>query len=77
MDRIEQFSIIAPDIGEIFRYMSIATALPLVVAVIYGEWEMILPMASVPVVLFLLGCFSPDPRRSARHPSPRLSWPSP
>ncbi|HOI13187.1 MAG TPA: TrkH family potassium uptake protein [Methanoculleus sp.] len=55
MDRIEQFSIIAPDIGNIFRYMSIATAVPLVVAVIYREWEMILPMVSVPVVLFLLG----------------------
>jgi trk system potassium uptake protein TrkH len=55
MDRIEQFSIIAPDIGNIFRFMSAATAVPLVVAVIYREWEMILPMVSVPVVLFLLG----------------------
>ncbi|ABN57861.1 MULTISPECIES: TrkH family potassium uptake protein [Methanoculleus] len=57
MDRIEQFSIIAADIGSIFKYMSIATALPLVVAVIYGEWDMILPMVSVPVVLFILGMF--------------------
>lgn len=57
MDRIEQFSIIAPDIGNIFRYMSAAAALPLIVAAIYSEWEMILPMASVPVVLFLLGTF--------------------
>jgi len=55
MDRIERFSIIAPDIGNIFRFMSAATALPLVVAVIYREWEMILPMISVPAVLFLLG----------------------
>ncbi|WP_292365740.1 MULTISPECIES: TrkH family potassium uptake protein [unclassified Methanoculleus] len=55
MDKIEQFSIIAPDIGNIFRFMSAATAVPLVVAVIYREWEMILPMVSVPVVLFLLG----------------------
>ncbi len=69
MDRIEQFSIIAPDIGEIFRYMSIATALPLVVAVIYGEWEMILPMASVPVVLFLLGMLlTRIPRREREAP---------
>lgn len=57
MDRIEQFSIIAPDIGNIFRYMSAAAALPLIVAAIYSEWEMVLPMASVPVVLFLLGTF--------------------
>ncbi len=56
MDRIEQFSIIAQDIGSIFRYMSVVTVLPLAVAVIYGgEWEMILPMASVPAVLAILG----------------------
>ncbi|MCK8518927.1 TrkH family potassium uptake protein [Methanoculleus sp. 7T] len=55
MDRFEQFSTIAPDIGNIFRYVSIGTAVPLVVAVIYREWEMILPMASVPVAFFLLG----------------------
>jgi len=55
MDRIERFSTIAPDIGNIFRYMSVATAAPLLVAVIYREWEMILPMLSVPVTLLLLG----------------------
>ncbi len=55
MDRIEWFSIIARDIGSIFRFVSVATAVPLVVAVIYREWDMILPMASVPTVLFLLG----------------------
>ncbi|HOI58955.1 MAG: TrkH family potassium uptake protein [Methanoculleus sp.] len=55
MDRIEQFSTIAPDIGNIFRYMSVATGVPLLVAVVYREWEMILPMLSVPVTLFLLG----------------------
>ncbi|MGB4757968.1 MAG: TrkH family potassium uptake protein [Candidatus Methanoculleus thermohydrogenotrophicum] len=55
MDRIEQFSTIAPDIGNIFRYISTVTAVPLLVALIYREWEMVLPMASVPVTLFLLG----------------------
>lgn len=55
MDRFEQFSTIAPDIGNIFRYISIGTAVPLVVAVIYREWEMILPMVSVPITFFLLG----------------------
>ena len=55
MDRIEQFSTIAPDIGNIFRYISIGTAVPLIVAVIYREWDMILPMLSVPITLFLLG----------------------
>ena len=55
MDRIEWFSIIARDIGSIFRFVSVATAVPLVVAVIYREWDMILPMVTVPIVLFLLG----------------------
>ncbi len=55
MDRIELFSTIAPDIGDIFRYISIVTAVPLLVALIYQEWEMILPMASVPITLLLLG----------------------
>ncbi|NLB01685.1 MAG: TrkH family potassium uptake protein, partial [Methanomicrobiales archaeon] len=57
MDRIERFSTIAPDIGDIFRYISVGTALPLVVAVAYREWDMILPMLSVPVTLLLLGTF--------------------
>ena len=55
MDRIEWFSIIARDIGNIFRFVSVATAVPLIVAVIYREWDMILPMVTVPIVLFLLG----------------------
>ncbi|MFA7198653.1 MAG: TrkH family potassium uptake protein [Methanoculleus sp.] len=55
MDRIERFSTVAPDIGNIFQYMSVATAAPLLVAVIYQEWEMILPMLSVPITLLLLG----------------------
>ncbi|MDD3857654.1 MAG: potassium transporter TrkG, partial [Methanoculleus sp.] len=68
MDRFEQFSTIAPDIGNIFRYMSVATALPLVVAVIYREWEMILPMLSVPVILLLLGLLLLRVRGEGREP---------
>ncbi len=49
--------------------MSIATAVPLVVAVIYREWEMILPMISVPIILFLLGTFlARVPRREREAP---------
>ncbi|RXE57293.1 cation transporter [Methanoculleus taiwanensis] len=55
MDRVEQFSIIAPDIGNIFRFISIGTAVPLLITLIYQEWNMLLPMASVPITLFLLG----------------------
>ncbi len=64
MERIEQFSTIAPDIGNIFRFISIGAAMPLAVAVIYREWDMILPMVSVPAALFLLGTLlSRVPRR--------------
>ncbi|MFA7562910.1 MAG: TrkH family potassium uptake protein [Methanoculleus sp.] len=66
MDRIERFSTIAPDIGDIFRYISIGTALPLVVAVVYREWDMILPMLSAPVTLFLLGTLLARARRGER-----------
>ncbi|NYT05987.1 MAG: TrkH family potassium uptake protein [Methanomicrobiales archaeon] len=55
MDRIEQFSIIADDIGNILRFISFGTCLPLLVTVMYGEWDMLFPMATVPVTLFLLG----------------------
>ena len=69
MDRIEQFSTIAPDIGNIFRYISIVTAMPLLVALIYQEWDMILPMASVPIALVLLGTLLIQvPRREREAP---------
>ncbi|NLM30858.1 MAG: TrkH family potassium uptake protein, partial [Methanomicrobiales archaeon] len=68
MERIEQFSTIAPDIGRIFRFISIGTAMPLAVVVIYREWDMILPMASVPAVLFLLGTFLTRIPRRDREP---------
>ncbi|KUG18965.1 potassium uptake protein trkh [hydrocarbon metagenome] len=55
MDRIGHFSIIAHDMGPILRYISIATAVPLLIAVIYREWDMLLPMASVPIAFFVLG----------------------
>jgi len=69
MDRIEQFSAITGDIGTILRYISGGACLPLVVAVIYDEWDMLLPMASAPVFLFLLGtllCSLPSSKREAR-----------
>jgi len=69
MDRLEYFSIIAPDIGQIFRFMGVITCLPLVVTAIYGEWEMFLPMALVPLIFVLFGSLLvqvPHPAREAR-----------
>jgi trk system potassium uptake protein TrkH len=55
MHRVKHFSVIADDIGNILRFISIGTCLPLLVSVIYREWDMLLPMATVPVTLFVLG----------------------
>ncbi|MBN1431870.1 MAG: TrkH family potassium uptake protein, partial [Methanomicrobiaceae archaeon] len=55
MNRLAQFSIIADDLGNVFRFISVGTCIPIIVSVIYGEWDMILPMAMVPLILFVFG----------------------
>jgi len=68
MNRLAQFSVIADDLGNVFRFISAATCIPIIVSLIYGEWDMILPMAAVPVILFLLGTlllqFPENPREA-------------
>ncbi|WP_281175197.1 potassium transporter TrkG [Methanogenium cariaci] len=56
MDRLHQYLTLTTDIGTILRYIGAGTCIPpLVVALIYQEFDMLLPMASVPVVLICLG----------------------
>jgi trk system potassium uptake protein TrkH len=55
MRRLEYISTILADLGEIFLLVAPVTALPLLVALIFSEWDMLLPMAAVPAVLFLTG----------------------
>jgi trk system potassium uptake protein TrkH len=55
MERSEYFSILAGEMGVIFRILGIVTCLPLVIIPLSGEWPMLLPMASVPVAFTLLG----------------------
>ncbi|WOF15577.1 TrkH family potassium uptake protein [Methanoplanus sp. FWC-SCC4] len=55
MNRIAQFSVIADDLGNVLRFISIGTCVPIFIALIYREWDMVLPMALVPVILFLIG----------------------
>ncbi|MEA2034119.1 MAG: TrkH family potassium uptake protein [Euryarchaeota archaeon] len=69
MDRIGQLSLIATDIGDILRFTSIGTCFPLLICIYYQEWDQFLPMAAVPVVLFILGSVLiriPQPDREAR-----------
>jgi trk system potassium uptake protein TrkH len=63
MERSEYFSILAGEMGVIFRILGMVTCLPLVIAPLTGEWGMILPMASVPLAFTLLGR-----ALSTRHP---------
>ena len=55
MGRLEQFSAAAEDLGTVLRYISFATVVPLVVTVYFNEWDMVVPMLTVPLLLFLIG----------------------
>jgi trk system potassium uptake protein TrkH len=55
MHRIDQFLIVAHDVGTIFLTLSIAACLPLVVSLLFREWLLLIPMATVPFTLLILG----------------------
>ncbi len=55
MHRLEHLSTIIADLGDIFAFIAPLTALPVIVAVIFSEWNMLLPMVLVPAMFFLMG----------------------
>ena len=55
MHRFEHLSTIIADLGDIFVFIAPVTCLPLIVAVLFSEWNMLLPMASVPVTFYVIG----------------------
>ncbi len=55
MQRLSHLSTIIADVGDMFTFIAPFTAVPLIVAILFSEWEMLLPMAAVPVTFFLLG----------------------
>jgi trk system potassium uptake protein len=55
MKRIDNIAMIAHDIGLIFEFLGVVSFLPFLVLVIFGEWNMLLPMASVPLVFIVCG----------------------
>jgi trk system potassium uptake protein len=55
MQRLRYLSTIVADVGDIFVFIAPVTCIPLLVALIYAEWNMLLPMAAVPLVFFLAG----------------------
>ena len=55
MDRVEYFSIIAGEMGEIFTLLGFLTCIPLLAIPVFGEWDLFIPMILVPVIFLLLG----------------------
>src|SRR5512136_980830 len=55
MKRIDHIAMIAHDIGLIFEFLGVVSLLPFLVLAIFGEWNMFLPMASVPFVFIVCG----------------------
>jgi len=55
MQRFEHISTIVADLGDIFTFITPLTAVPIIVAILFSEWNMILPMMTVPATFFILG----------------------
>jgi len=66
MRRLIHLSTIIADCGDIFVFVAPVTCVPLAVAVLSAEWDLLLPMAAVPVIFFLLGLILKSLPRSER-----------
>ncbi len=53
MSRFSEIAAIAPDLGRIFLFMGVVSCLPLLVGLMYAEYEILLAMASAPAVFVL------------------------
>lgn len=69
MDRWEHFLVIARDLGGILQFMGFVSLVPLLITVYYHEWDVLVPMAVVPIVFFLAGSLlrnAPPSNKQAR-----------
>ncbi len=55
MKRLDHLSMIVHDVGRICRFLGFVSLVPFAVLVIFQEWDMLLPMASAPLVFLVLG----------------------
>jgi len=55
MKRREILTVVAHDMGVIFEFLGVITLLPLLVLVLFQEWDMLVPMATVPLSFVFLG----------------------
>ena len=59
MKRLDHLSMIVHDVGRISRFLGFVSLVPFAVLVIFQEWDMLLPMASAPLVFLVLGTAHP------------------
>jgi trk system potassium uptake protein TrkH len=55
MKRRDHLALIMHDVGHIFGFLGLASLVPFIVLVIFREWNLILPMASAPVIFIIVG----------------------
>ena len=55
MKRLGHLAIIAHDMGLIFEFLALITIVPFGVLLVFQEWDLIIPMGSVPFVFIILG----------------------
>jgi len=55
MGKLRYFSVVFGELGEILIFISPLTLLPLLVAILFGEWDLLLPLATVPFLFFTGG----------------------
>jgi len=66
MHRFEHLSTIIADLGDIFVFIAPVTCVPLIVAVLFSEWNMLLPMLAVPLAFYVIGMLIRKLPRSER-----------
>lgn len=66
MPRLRNLSTIIADLGDIFVFVAPVTCVPILVAILFTEWTMLLPVMTVPVIFFLLGIVLRSIPRSER-----------
>jgi trk system potassium uptake protein TrkH len=55
MKRLQHIVMIAHDMGLILEFLGIVSLLPFCVLAVFGEWDLLLPMASAPVAFLVIG----------------------
>jgi trk system potassium uptake protein TrkH len=55
MKSLEHIVMIAHDMGLIFEFLGIASLLPFLVLIIFREWDMLLPLATAPLLFIVFG----------------------